>query len=83
MFTYQVEFEHNGVTIVKHFEATNPGGAFMKALQTYPGCKLIRAFRSSIIGRSRFELQYDPPSLAGMKSKPTPKETQEEFGFVK
>jgi hypothetical protein len=66
---------------IRKFQAANPGHAFRRCVQQYPGSKLIEAWREGGRESNYASTTYAPPSTVKIKSEPAPKSEQSKFSF--
>jgi hypothetical protein len=84
---YFIRFTFDGAseTQVDQFLAGNPGEAFEKCRQKYPGCKLLKGWREGRLvgglGKSYGLTDYDPPSTIKVEAGPESKAEEIKFPF--
>jgi hypothetical protein len=85
MHLYHVKFIRDGETKprVKQFRAGDPGHAFWKCAQKYPGCVFVEGGLKEKPpgGRGNSSISYAPPSTARIEAEPASKADQITFPF--
>jgi len=74
MHNYDVQYELDGETEWERIEAADPGHAFAKAQEMFPGAKMLKALRSWGYLNSAWSActEYEPPPVR-REIKPQPR----------